>query len=113
MPGLQITVDERTDEVTIALAGELDMAEADRVANELLRVELEQPRTISLDLSRLTFLDSHGLAALLDGADHSAALGCRLLLVPPPEPIMQIFRVTLLDRRFEWREAYPELEARL
>jgi len=111
MASLQIAVDEQSGSATMALAGELDMVESDRVARELLRLELSRPRRIVLDLSGLTFLDSHGLATLLDAADQSASLGCNLLLVAPPEPIMQLFRITLLDRRFQWTEKQDAVEA--
>jgi anti-sigma B factor antagonist len=111
MAGLRIAVEARGDVTAVVLAGELDMAEADRLAGELLHVQLQRPRAILIDLSELNFLDSHGLAVLLDAADQCAALGCRLLVVRPPEPIMQIFRITMLDRRFEWAESGQELEA--
>ena len=104
MAQLQISVEERSECASVTLAGELDMVAADRLAQELLGLELRQTHEIVLDLSGLTFLDSHGLTALLDAADQSASLGCRLMLVEPPEPIMKVFRITLLDRRFEWTD---------
>jgi anti-anti-sigma factor len=105
MTALQIRVEERDQGITVLLSGELDMAEAKRLEHELLTLEQGGPRRIVLDLSQLTFLDSHGLAALLDAAEQAQRFGCELVLVPPPDPIMQILRITLLDLRFVWAES--------
>ena len=46
-----------------------------------------------------------GLSALLDTETRARRDGRRLVLVPPPDPVMQVFRITLLDQRFEWHQS--------
>jgi len=57
---------ERTDqtEPTVAVEGELDVATSGELARTL-RQELEHARRVRLDLSRVAFIDSTGLAAIV------------------------------------------------
>jgi anti-anti-sigma factor len=112
---LQILVDRHDSVVTIGLLGELDMAEVDAFDEELYRIEQSRPRLIAIDLSELELIDSYGLSTLLDAEARAREAGRRLVLAPPPDHLMRVFRLTLLDRRFEWIDptAAPGLEADL
>ena len=102
MAALQILVDRQNSAVTLALLGELDMAEVDAFEDELRRIEQSHPPLIAIDLSALELIDSYGLSTLLDAEARAREAGRRLVLVPPPDQLMRVFRLTLLDRRFEW-----------
>jgi anti-sigma B factor antagonist len=91
--------------VAVALVGELDMAEADAFEEELRRLEETWPELLVVDLSELTLIDSHGLSALMQADARARAEQRRLVLVPAPDAVMQVFRITLLDRRFAWVDA--------
>lgn len=80
---------------TISLTGEIHLANAPAVEEELLRVEDTDARTIVLDLSAVTFIDSTGIkllfsAQLRDGAD-------RLILQRPPDRVMRVLRIVGID----------------
>ncbi len=62
----QILVDRQNSAVTLALLGELDMAEVDAFEGELRRIEQSHPPLIAIDLSALELIDSYGLSTLLD-----------------------------------------------
>jgi anti-anti-sigma factor len=104
MAALQMVVERGGDGVRMALSGELDMAEVGAFEDELRPLEQSRPAVLVLDLSGLVVIDSHGLSALLDAEARARDQGHRLVLVPPGDPVMQVFRITLLDRRFEWIE---------
>jgi anti-anti-sigma factor len=101
----RLVVDEVDGISSVALVGELDMAEVGGLETELARLEGQQPSLLVLDLSELSLVDSHGLSALLDTETRARRDGRRLVLVPPPDPVMQVFRITLLDQRFEWHQS--------
>src|SRR5262245_4603552 len=105
----RLVVDELDGVTSVALVGELDMAEVGALEAELARVEEQHPALLVLDLSELSLVDSHGLSALLDTETRARRDGRRLVLVPPPDQVMQVFRITLLDQRFEWHSS-SELE---
>jgi anti-anti-sigma factor len=101
----RLVVDEQDDVVSMALIGELDMAEIEGFEGELQRIEAANPATLVLDLSQVVLIDSHGLSALLDAEARARADDRALVLVPPPDPVMHVFRITLLDQRFVWLDA--------
>jgi anti-anti-sigma factor len=61
----QVTVTDQADAVVVRLAGELDMATADRALAALRTTDLTAARALIVDLSDVTFCDSSGLRLLL------------------------------------------------
>ena len=60
------------------LEGELDLASAQELAGELEAAERSDARRIILDLSSLTFIDSTGVALLVDAIRRSQQNADRL-----------------------------------
>ncbi|RKQ86658.1 anti-anti-sigma factor [Solirubrobacter pauli] len=94
--------------VRIALRGELDLAHAYTFDEELRRVEDMRPTTVVLDLRKLTFLDSCGLARLLAARRRARRSGHRLLLVRGPATIQRLFALSAVDEAFEMVSELPE-----
>lgn len=82
---------------TISLRGELDLANAGDVEQELIGVEDSDARVILLDLSGLTFIDSTGIRLLVLADARSRGDGKRLVLRRPPEGIRRVLRITGVD----------------
>jgi anti-anti-sigma factor len=59
----------------LALSGEIDMASAEGVA-EALRPLIEAGGPVTIDLSKVTFMDSTGLHVLLEAAKQLGERGC-------------------------------------
>ena len=78
---LTTRIDARNGVTSIALTGELDMATASILNDQLTAVEQSDSRTIVLDLRDLRFIDSSGLHALVRAYRRSETDGHRLLLV--------------------------------
>ncbi len=74
-------VERSGDVVSVSLAGEFDMAAAEPLANLLIGIEAAGPRAVVIDLTDVTFLDSHGARVLIDA--HERSLGERILAVIP------------------------------
>ena len=91
--------------VTVAFAGELDISRADEVERELERVEADKPRVLVFDLRQLEFLDSTGLRILLGADSRARRDGRRVAIVPGPDKVQRVFRITLLDRRLDFVES--------
>jgi len=68
------------DTATVVCAGELDIATAPAIEQVLQRVlAVDLPKTLELDWSGLTFMDSTGIRLLLTIVKRSSALGIDLL----------------------------------
>jgi anti-sigma B factor antagonist len=79
---------------TIALHGELDLATADEVDRELRRVEGTDARSIVLDLTGLSFMDSTGIRVILSADVRSRADANRLRLVHGPTAVRRVFELS-------------------
>jgi anti-sigma B factor antagonist len=86
---------ERDGEVhVIALFGELDLAAADSVEQELRRVEATDAGSIVVDLSGLTFMDSTGARLLWQADARSRADANRLRLRRGPRIVQRVFEIS-------------------
>ena len=94
-PGaLELRTERIDDEQVIALAGELDLDGAQRVAQELARAEAARARRIVLDLSHLEFIDSNGIRLILEADMRARTDGGRLELIRGPRPVHRVFELT-------------------
>jgi anti-sigma B factor antagonist len=97
-----VTVERDGTTVRIALAGELDIANAERVESVLADVEADGSATLMmLDLRQLVFMDSTGLRILVAADSRAREQDRRLVLVQGPEAVQRILRMTRLDERLE------------
>jgi anti-sigma B factor antagonist len=96
----------------IELSGEFDMAVEPALSKAFANAFDTAPRTITVDLRKLEFLDSSGLHALLRARDACAALGCRLILVRPSRPVLRVFEVTGVSERFTFVDTIDSAGAR-
>lgn len=77
-PGLRITVDRGAGRTVVRLAGELDLGAQDEMA--AARPELPVTGPVEIDLGAVRFMDSAGLAALVDLHQLLTARGCAVRL---------------------------------
>jgi len=81
--------------VTAELAGELDMA-ATFIAEPALERAMDAPglESFTLDLSRLSFIDSTGMGLVLRVASDLQRRSVPLRILPGPRPVHQVFEST-------------------
>ncbi|MGH2943480.1 MAG: STAS domain-containing protein [Solirubrobacteraceae bacterium] len=92
----QLTIEsDRDGEVhTICLVGELDLATADAVQEELDRVEASDAGAIVVDLSRLEFMDSTGVRLLVYAVARSREDSNRLTLLRGPAAVQRVLELS-------------------
>ena len=101
---MPVTCREDKRQLTALVAGELDHHEARNVMEELdRRIDLAQPRELTLDLSGLTFADSSGIAVLLRAHRRMGQVRGAMKVVNTPDQAGRVFRAAGLERliRFE------------
>lgn len=101
---LDIRVVSDRAEATVILDGELDLASADALEDEVRELRADGFEMVVVDLRSVGFLDSTGLRTLL--SLHSAAKreGHRLVLVPGPRQVQRLFELTATAGLFDWRD---------
>jgi anti-sigma B factor antagonist len=100
---LTIAVVRERATATVIATGELDMASAHKLEEEVERVRSDGVRHLVIDLQRVTFLDSTGLCLLLALRRTAARDGHRLEVTPAGPRVQRIFELTKTGDLFDWR----------
>jgi stage II sporulation protein AA (anti-sigma F factor antagonist) len=84
-----------------SLDGELDLDSADQIRDSLAGAAgLPDCRYLQVDVSRLTFIDSYALGALVSARNTAAGAGVPLTLTSPSPPVRKAIEVTGLGDVF-------------
>jgi anti-sigma B factor antagonist len=102
--GLKIDESRRGDIVVLRLHGELDLKTAPDLRIRLGDVVRRCDADVVLDLEGVSFIDSTGLAAMLNALRRLTRAGRRLAVVAPEGPVERILRITRLDSTFARHE---------
>lgn len=82
-----------------AIDGEVDHHRARELLAELDRqLDLQLPRSVTLDLGEVSFMDSSGIAILLRARQRVSALGGALRVVHVPEQAAKVLRAAGVDK---------------
>jgi anti-anti-sigma factor len=94
-----VTIEQTGSAVHVTLTGELDISTAQRLEDDLRRVEADSPELIVLDLQQLSFMDSTGLRLLIMADARAREDGRRVDIVRGNEMVHRVMRLTRLDER--------------
>ena len=92
----------------LPLEGEIDLHVSPRIASSLQSLIATKPPQVVVDLSKVTYIDSSGLAVLIEGMQNVAAYGGRFALAGLQETVRPIFEIARLDQVFK---IYPDVDA--
>jgi anti-anti-sigma factor len=82
--------------VLITIRGDFDLQVAERVADELARIELSEPERMVIDLRRLSFMDSRGMGVIASAHFRAVAAHREFVVVAPPAGVMRAFQISRL-----------------
>jgi anti-sigma B factor antagonist len=94
----------------LPLEGEIDLHVTPRIAASLEAMARDKPPRIVVDLSRVTYIDSSGLAVLVEGMQSVEEYGGKFALAGLQESVKSIFETARLDQVFL---IYPHVDAAL
>src|SRR5438552_4286156 len=84
----------------LPLEGEIDLHVSSSVAASLAKLTDKKPRKLVVDLSRVSYIDSSGLAALIEGMQNVDRYGGQFALAGLQETVRTIFEIARLDQVF-------------
>src|SRR5436305_12918920 len=94
----------------LPLEGEIDLHVSPNVTASLNLMIEKKPKQLIVDLARVTYIDSSGLAALIEGMQNVQEYGGTFALASLQEPVRTIFEIARLDQIFR---IYPDVNAAL
>ena len=102
--GLSILVSQHDAITTIALEGEWDLGQQEKMRDAVHSVLARQPDRVVLDLSRLTFIDSTGIHGVIELAHHTVRLNIDLVVIPGPRAVQRVFELCQLSEVLTFRD---------
>src|SRR5216684_7781557 len=94
----------------LPLEGEIDLHISPNITASLNMMIEKKPKQLIVDLSRVTYIDSSGLAALIEGMQNVEQYGGKFALAGLQETIRTIFEIARLDQVFR---IFPNVNAAL
>jgi anti-sigma B factor antagonist len=94
-------------EALVTVSGELDITSADDAFGCVRDVIDRHHLPVILNMAGLTFCDARGLGALVRMSNYAGKAGCPFQLASPGPRLLQIMRITGLDRSLAIRVPQP------
>ena len=88
------------DKCTILLSGEIDLDQSPAV-REKIKELFEACKSLSVDLEKVRYIDSSGIAALVEGMQISKKTSKEFSLVNVSNEVMKVIKLAHLDKIFK------------
>jgi anti-anti-sigma factor len=93
-PPLQLSVDDADGSTRLSVRGEIDMATAEQLCDQLTKVIDDHVGDVDIDLSLVTFCDSTGLRVMLNAHHQLLVRGRRLRVVCASRPVQRLLELS-------------------
>ena len=110
---MQVNQQQESGFTVLQLEGEVDM-QASPEARKVILDCLENGSHLCVDLSGVSYMDSSGIASLVEGLQRARAKKLIFGLLAPSQSVMQVLRLSRLDSVFniydtkdQFRQALP------
>jgi anti-sigma B factor antagonist len=97
-------VKEHQGVIVIALDGDVDL-EHSAVVRDMLLAQVAKGRNLMVDLSAVAYIDSSGIASLIEALQSAKRNDTRLELVSVSDQAMRVLRLARLDKVFAIHES--------
>jgi anti-sigma B factor antagonist len=94
----------------LPLDGEIDLHVSPRVALSLAQMVKKKPAKLVVDLSRVSYIDSSGLAVLIEAMQGVEEYGGIFAIAGMQETVRSIFEIARLDQVFR---IFPDVDSAL
>jgi anti-sigma B factor antagonist len=91
--------------VRIGISGEVDMHSSPAVREELLAAARRREPLVQVDLSGVSYIDSSGLATLVECLQHMSVYGGKLVLSGASRNTREVFAIARLDKVFTFSDS--------
>ncbi len=103
---MQFTSYLQNGQLTIALTGEIDHHCAKKYITSIAsKIEVYSPQICILDFQEVTFMDSSGIAVVINALRNMSGIGGKLVLSGLRNQPMKVFRTSGIDKLVEIKEA--------
>lgn len=97
---LQVTIEIKGEFVVVGPAGDVDLNCSREFQSHLKKVMENKPKRVIVDLSRVPYMDSSGVATLVEAMQIARKASTKLVLCGMQDKVRSIFEIARLDRVF-------------
>lgn len=101
---LQIDIRDVDKSCVVAVAGEVDLYSSPELRSAISRAIARAGSVVAVDLHEVSYMDSSGVATLVEGLRAGTQQQKSFVLVAPSNPVMKVLRLSRLDSVFDIRE---------
>ncbi|MBN1437633.1 MAG: STAS domain-containing protein [Sedimentisphaerales bacterium] len=94
--------------VVLELRGDIDMSRSSELREQILDVLQQKPAALVINMTDVAFMDSSGLATLVEAMQLSQRHGSSLRLTGLATRVRSVFEISRLDTIFEIYESESE-----
>lgn len=100
---MRIELDTTADETIIHVEGDVDLYSSPELRKAVLKAVPKAATGVGVDLGGVTYMDSSGVATLVEGLRSSKEHGKIFFLVMPSNSVMKVLELARLDSVFTVR----------
>jgi anti-sigma B factor antagonist len=100
MDAMDVEIRVTPEGAIVVPVGEIDLGRAPAFREHLTRVQRERPERLIVDLGQVPYMDSSGVATLVEAMQTARRSGSRLVLCNLQERVRSIFEIARLETVF-------------
>ena len=98
---MEIAIDKERNYSILKIKGDVDLYSSPQVRQQILALANKKHASILVDFLEVTYMDSSGVATLVEALQLTNKNGGKLRLFNLGQPIKDVFELSRLDRVFE------------
>ena len=101
------SVEQQGDFALVRVRGEVDLSWSQKVRKTILDA-LSKAKGVGVELSEVSYIDSSGIAALVEGFQNARGKGQTFVLVEVSDAVLAVLKLARLDKVFAIRASLAE-----
>jgi len=107
---MEIEISQKDNFIIIGVSGEVDLFYSSQLREEISN-QLNQGNNVAVDLANVSYIDSSGVASLVEGLQSSKKINLHFTLIATSKAVMQVLQLARLDRVIPHVNTTEELQA--
>lgn len=105
---IEVKLERRDDAVIVKPIGDIDLSRSPSLRHQISRAQADRPERLVIDLGEVPYMDSSGVATLVEAMQVSRRSGAKLVLCGLQSKVRSIFEIARLDTVFTIVESTDE-----
>jgi len=105
---MQVHIDQQGNTVIVRPQGDIDLSRSPAFRVKLSEAQRQKPARLIVDLTNVPYMDSSGVATLVEAMQLARRSGTKLVLCALQTKVMSIFEIARLDTVFVIAPSMPE-----